>query len=184
MNVRTLCLAILHFEDATGYEIKKASAEGKYSYFVDVSFGSIYPALAKLEAEGCVTVRHEITAGKPARKVYSITDAGNAELRAALSETPGRDVFRSEFLLVAMLCDGLPQENIRTMIDERIAAKRAELKQLKDARATISLTGAQWTLSYGIACTSAALAYLESSRDELEAFAGTALENTERNAAQ
>ena len=41
MSVRTLCLAILSFGDATGYEIRKLSTEGRYSYFVDASFGSV-----------------------------------------------------------------------------------------------------------------------------------------------
>lgn len=76
MSVRSLCLAILSFGDATGYEIRKESTEGRFSYFDDASFGSIYPALARLEAEGLVTVREEPQAGKPARKVYSITEAG------------------------------------------------------------------------------------------------------------
>ena len=44
MNVRTICLAILYDGEATGYEIRKLSVEGEYSYFIDASFGSIYPA--------------------------------------------------------------------------------------------------------------------------------------------
>ncbi|MEM7464992.1 MAG: PadR family transcriptional regulator, partial [Pseudomonadota bacterium] len=52
MNVRTLILAILNKQDASGYEIKKLSSEGRFSYFVDISFGSIYPTLARLEEEG------------------------------------------------------------------------------------------------------------------------------------
>ena len=79
MNVRTLCLAILYFGDATGYEIRKLSTEGKYSYFVEASYGAIYPALAKLEKDGLVTCRIEAVEGKPSRKVYSITDAGRNE---------------------------------------------------------------------------------------------------------
>ncbi|MEO1142750.1 MAG: helix-turn-helix transcriptional regulator, partial [Pseudomonadota bacterium] len=54
MNTQSLILAILNFEDASGYEIKKESSEGAFSYFVDISYGSIYPTLAKLEADGLV----------------------------------------------------------------------------------------------------------------------------------
>ena len=86
MSVRSLCLAILSFGDATGYEIRKESTDGRFSYFDDASFGSIYPALARLESEGLVTVREEPQAGKPARKVYSITEAGHAELIDYLCE--------------------------------------------------------------------------------------------------
>ncbi|HHY48365.1 MAG TPA: PadR family transcriptional regulator, partial [Alphaproteobacteria bacterium] len=55
MNVRTICLAILYDEEASGYEIRKLVVEGEYSYFIDASYGSIYPALQKLEAEKLVT---------------------------------------------------------------------------------------------------------------------------------
>ena len=52
MNVRILCLSILFdTEAASGYEIRKLSTEGEFAYFVEASFGSIYPALAKLEEE-------------------------------------------------------------------------------------------------------------------------------------
>jgi len=37
MNARTLCLAILNFGEATGYEIRKQSIEGDFGYFVDTS---------------------------------------------------------------------------------------------------------------------------------------------------
>ena len=184
MNVRTLCLVILHFEDATGYEIKKATAEGKYSYFIEASFGSIYPALAKLETDGCVTVRQELRAGKPARKVYTITEAGREELRKALGEPPAQDVFRSEFLLVSMFSEGLPREQVTAMIDQRIADKRTELKHLKEAHEAMEHAGARWALRYGIACTGASLAYLESSRDELEAIAGKTRDDGHKAAAE
>ena len=72
MNVRTICLAILYDGEATGYEIRKLSVEGEYSYFIDASFGSIYPALAKLEVDGLVTSRVEMQEGKPAKKVIVV----------------------------------------------------------------------------------------------------------------
>ena len=120
MNVKTLCLAILQHGDATGYEIKKMSVEGEYSYFVDASFGSIYPALARLEADGSVTVREETHPGKPARKVYSITEEGRATLVAELSGPTDPDIFRSPFLLVAMNAELLSRDQVAAAIDARI----------------------------------------------------------------
>jgi PadR family transcriptional regulator AphA len=51
MDIRTLCLGILTFGDATGYTIKKR-LEGPLRHFYDASFGSIYPALRKLTDAG------------------------------------------------------------------------------------------------------------------------------------
>lgn len=174
MNVRTLCLAILYCGEATGYEIKKLSVEGQYSHFVDASFGSIYPALAKLEADGCVTVREEPQPGKPARKIYSITEAGRRAFVEALHDQPGPDVFRSAFLLVSMFAYLLPKEKVKEAIDERIAdltAEVAHLEEVAEAKAT-SNPAVGWTVRYGLACMKASLEYLIAHRGELEALAG------------
>ncbi len=90
MNVRTLCLGILTFQEATGYEIKKMVEDEAFSHFIDASYGSIYPALTKMMNEGLVSVRAEEQAGKPDKKVYSITQSGRDELATALAVDPDR----------------------------------------------------------------------------------------------
>ena len=54
MDTKSICLAVLCQGDTTGYEIKKAFEEGPFSFFQDVSFGSIYPALTRALDEGLV----------------------------------------------------------------------------------------------------------------------------------
>ncbi|WP_305985059.1 helix-turn-helix transcriptional regulator [Roseibium sp. MMSF_3544] len=161
MSVRSLCLAILSFGDATGYEIRKESTEGRFSYFEDASFGSIYPALARLESEGLVTVREEPQAGKPARKVYSITEAGRSEFINYLCEPQARDTFKSPFLLIALNAEQLPPDVIRRALERRKAQVREELQQLMDTDKECSHPGSNWTRSYGIACMNCTLDYLE-----------------------
>lgn len=174
MNVRTLCLAILHSGDATGYEIKKLSVEGAYRHFVDASFGSIYPALARLEHDGLVTVREEVQSGKPARKVYSITEQGHAELVAQLSALPAPDIYRSQFLLVAMKSELVPVSLIRAAIEKRLDELRAQIGQLNEIVACEVSPGARWAAMSGITCMTASLHYLEQHRGELEAMASDA----------
>lgn len=174
MNVRTLCLAILYFGDATGYEIKKLSMEGKYSHFVDASFGSIYPSLARLEKEGLVTCREETQPGKPPRKVYSITPAGRSVFVQSLLEPPARDVFRSEFLLIAMCAELLPPAVVRRAIDTRVAQLRAEIEHLTQISSESDRPGTLWAVDYGLSCLNGSLDYLDAHRAELEALAGQA----------
>ena len=171
VNVRTLCLAILYFGEATGYEIKKMSVEGKYSYFADASFGSIYPALAKLEADGCVTVREEPQPGKPARKIYSITETGKQVFIEALREPPGHDVFRSGFLLVSMCAALLPKTRLAKSIDERLADLQADIDHMEDVATTTGNAGVAWTVRYGAACIKASREFLLANRAELESIA-------------
>ena len=51
MDIKTICLAILAEGNATGYEIQKTIKDGPLASFFDASFGSIYPALARLSEE-------------------------------------------------------------------------------------------------------------------------------------
>lgn len=171
MNVRTLCLAILQHGDATGYEIKKMSVEGEYSYFVDASFGAIYPALSRLEADRLVTVREEAQTGKPARKVYSITDAGRAALVEALMAEPEEDLFRSPFLLVAMNAELLPRSHIAHAIDKKIEELTQEVEHLGQIVTDCEHPGTRWIAEYGRNCMNQSLQYLRANRDALEAIA-------------
>jgi PadR family transcriptional regulator AphA len=185
MSVRSLCLAILSFGDATGYEIRKEATEGRFSYFDDASFGSIYPALAKLTSDGMVTVREEIQSGKPPRKVYSITEAGQNEFFATLCGPQAPDTFKSPFLLVAIYAEQVGPEVIRRAIDRRREQVQAELKHLTDHENSGECPhpGSSWIRQYGIACMKFTLAYLDQHGEELIRIAEGAAENTSHAAA-
>lgn len=169
--VSTLCLAILHAGEATGYEIKKESQEGDWRYFVDASYGSIYPALARLACDGYVTVREEAQSGRPSRKIYAITPEGREALRQALSENPGEDVFRSRFLLVAKFAAELSADVVRSAVEERKRHLREEIEHLTRIRSESEEAGVDWITAYGIACMKASLEYLEREGDALVALA-------------
>lgn len=167
MNVRTLCLAILNRSDATGYEIRKLSTEAEYSYFVDASFGSIYPALNKLEKDAMVTCRLEAQDGKPARKVYSITDAGRAEFIETLGIAPQDDLFKSEFLLLAMHASLVDRETIERAIERRLAYLNQEIAIIDAACCEAEHDGLGWVGRYGRFCMEASLKFLEDNQHEL-----------------
>lgn len=167
MNIRTLCLAILSAGDTTGYEIRKSSTEGKYSYFVEASYGAIYPALNKLEAERRVTCREEVQPGKPARKVYSITEEGREELFDALCQPPNKDIFRSEFLLIAMAASSMPRATLEQAIMVRERQLEEELELIGSIRDSAKDPGTDWVCNYGFACLSGSLNHLRQTKMEL-----------------
>jgi len=171
MNIRTLCLAILHEGDATGYEIKKLSVEGKYRYFAEASFGSIYPTLARLEQDGLVTLREETQPGKPPRKIYSITTAGRSALVEALSETPPPDVFRSSFLLVALCAGLLERRTVVAAVEARIGHLRNDIAHLEELLRSTNDPATHWAASYGVACMTRSREYLAEHRHGIEAIA-------------
>ncbi len=171
MNVRTICLAILYDGQASGYEIRKLSVEGEYAYFIDASYGSIYPALAKLEAEQLVTSRVEVQDGKPAKKVYSITEAGRTAFINSLFEKLGEDQFRSEFLLFARFASELPASLVESRLNERLEQIDAALKDLDKLKGEHPHPGDAWVIEYGRTCMAAAYAYIEAHRGQLIALA-------------
>ncbi|MFF5445057.1 helix-turn-helix transcriptional regulator [Streptomyces sp. NPDC012888] len=73
-RLRLYLLKLLEEAPRHGYEVIRLLEE-RFQGLYAPSAGTVYPRLAKLEAEGLVT--HTTEGG---RKVYSITDAGRAEL--------------------------------------------------------------------------------------------------------
>lgn len=179
MHVRTLCLGILAFGDATGYEIKKMSEEGRFSHFIDASYGSIYPSLTRLTEDGLVDCREEQQSGKPDRKVYSITDKGLAAFAAELGEEPADDKFKSEFLFLMMCAEFLTSERIGEALDGYEARLRAKLDILKEAKASCDHPGSQYCIGYGLAIYQAALDYVRESRKSALALARSKTAETE-----
>jgi PadR family transcriptional regulator, regulatory protein AphA len=174
MNIRTICLAILAHGEASGYDLKKHWEDGPFFHLGGASFGSIYPALAKLEQEGLVASREETQAGKPPRRVYSLTPAGSKAFLDEMSTTPERDVFRSHFGIIALCAPFLSRESIARAIDDRLNQQRAEVAALEPIIETERHSTAGWLVEWGVTQFKNEIAFLEANRARLEAMAGTA----------
>lgn len=113
-SLRLYLLSLLDESPRHGYELIQALTErfgGTYS----PSAGTIYPRLAKLEEEGLVTKSAD---GR--KTVYSITEAGRAELAA---RRPELDAIEDELTdSVRRLAD-----EVRSGVDGAMRALRAEL---------------------------------------------------------
>ncbi len=162
MNVRTLCLGILSFREASGYEIKKEIEEGQFSHFIDASFGSIYPALTQLNAEGLVTVRAEEQSGRPDKKVYAITETGRKALSEGLAQVAAKDKYKSEFLFAMLLQEYLTEDQVSLAIDKQLHDLKQKVDRMHNCRLEGSLSrGAEFIMGYGEAVLTAGVKYLE-----------------------
>ena len=72
--LRTLILSPLH-----GYGISKAIRSNS-GEALDIEFGSLYPALKRLESKGWVLSKWEISENHRKAKVYRLTAAGRKQL--------------------------------------------------------------------------------------------------------
>ena len=71
-------LEIIRRREIYGYEISQELAR---CGFGEISDGTIYPLLMRLEKNGCIAATYRSSAAGPRRKYYTITPAGEAQLR-------------------------------------------------------------------------------------------------------
>ncbi len=79
-NLDILLLGVLSAGPGHGYEIIAALKERSNGEF-DLPEGTVYPSLHHLETEGLLSSSWETAQGRR-RRVYSVTDAGEASLAA------------------------------------------------------------------------------------------------------
>ena len=75
-------LWIIRREEIYGYEI---SQRLRACGFGDISDGTIYPLLMRLEKNGAIAATYRSSPAGPRRKYYAITPAGEAELERFLA---------------------------------------------------------------------------------------------------
>ena len=163
-------LGLLTEQELHGYELKKRLGELLASR-ASVSFGSLYPALARLEAQGCVKAVEQRTAvagapmtgslvgelaafkarvresalvkGGRGKKVYGITDAGRTRLLELLSDPDVSDD-RAFTLRVAFARHLDPSARLELFERRRteLLARRDDLRRRAAARQSDRYLGA------------------------------------------
>jgi DNA-binding PadR family transcriptional regulator len=91
-------LGLLTVEPMSGYDLRQM-IRGTVGHFWNESYGQIYPNLKTLKSKGLVISRTERQAGKPDRRIYSITAKGCEQLRQWLAVPPQPEIPRNELLL-------------------------------------------------------------------------------------
>ncbi len=104
-------LGLLTSEPMTGYDLKN-TIDRSIGHFWNESYGQLYPALKGLRAEGLVTVSERSDGGRR-KKIYTITDAGQAALDEWLASAPAPRFIRNELLLRVFFGQRTPPEVLR-----------------------------------------------------------------------
>jgi len=177
MDIKTLCLGVLTSGQATGYDIKK-HFESTFSHFYTAGYGSIYPALADLAEAGLVSCTEVMEQGKPAKKVYSITSAGIASFKEALTNACPCHKLRSEFLAMMYFAQLMEAQQIECLLDHRLAdieQKLALLAASEEQQPDMPL-GPDFVRGFGETILTAARDYIRSQQERFRAREGTELE--------
>ncbi len=162
MDVKTLCLGLLSFQPASGYDLKK-EFESLFKHFFPAGYGSIYPALADLAAAGYVECEEIAQQGKPDRKVYAITPAGRLAFGQALAKVNPQHKLRSEFLAMIYFAERMDAERLTELLDSRLTELRATVAHIHNVAANDRElgAGAKFVAGFGATLAEAAAAYIE-----------------------
>jgi len=139
MNIQTIILGFLMKKSMTGYELKNAFSVS-FSFFSGISFGSIYPALKKMEQQELISMQLEIQANAPNKKIYSITEEGKKELHSLLKAPLQPERTKNSFLSRLFFFSYLEAEDRVELSEQYLESIREEQKQLECARPQIEKT--------------------------------------------
>jgi DNA-binding PadR family transcriptional regulator len=114
-------LGLLTIEPMSGYDLGRAIRDS-VGHFWNESYGQIYPTLKRLAGERFVTSKLERQAGKPDRRIYSITKKGRERLRNWLAVPPQPEIPRNELLLKLFFGEQVSAniliEHVKRMVNE------------------------------------------------------------------
>ena len=160
MDVKTLCLGLLTFGAASGYDLKKRF-EQSFRHFYSAGYGSIYPALAYLADTELVTCEEIVQDGRPDRKLYRLTEAGRAEFMKALANSQPGHKMRSEFMAMMYFAHLMTPEQLKDLLEHRADELNTILEELAALPAEgEEPPGVEFVRGFGQTLARAALQYI------------------------
>jgi DNA-binding PadR family transcriptional regulator len=144
MDIQFAILGYLSWQPMSGYDLKKFISESDLFYWSGNN-NQIYYSLIRLHKDGLVTQQVQQQESLPAKKIYTITEAGRAELRQWLLARPELPEFLNNFAiqlawaepLSAAEIDGLLaqyEEEIAVQVQMRLAQMDAPRQAHRDLR--------------------------------------------------
>jgi len=98
MSLSHALLGLINYQPTTGYELK-ATFDKSIHFFWNATLPQIYRTLTQMEKRGWLTLTVKHQNGKPSRKVYHITKAGQEEFKRWLTEPPEMPETRNAMLI-------------------------------------------------------------------------------------
>ncbi len=181
MMLKYALLGFLSYQPMTGYAIK-TTMDNSTRYFWHAELSQIYRTLKRLEREGLVTSSLQPQEGRPARRVYAITEAGRAELLRWLRTPPLEpDTVKNALLLKLFFARSAGKETILAHLRLSLAQHQQQIetyegiaRQLQQLRAQQPALAAdvllwQATLRFGLLYEEMYLRWLQETIAQVEA---------------
>jgi DNA-binding PadR family transcriptional regulator len=98
MSLAYALLAALSQSPKSGYDLAK-QFDGSVGFFWQATHQQIYRELTKLEQQGTIVAEAIAQVGKPDKKIFSVTEAGMAQLKSWILQSTEVSPTKDEFLL-------------------------------------------------------------------------------------
>jgi len=167
MSLPHAILAILTQKEATGYDLAQNFSQS-IGHFWQASHQQIYRELSKMEAQGWVSFAVVPQKGKPDKKRYALTLAGQDELKNWLEE-PARVTPIRETLLIKLFAGTLTSPEVlvsqlETHLElhrEKLAAYQSLENEYFQGELSFAAGLQYWSLKRGLSYELASLEWCE-----------------------
>jgi DNA-binding PadR family transcriptional regulator len=132
-TLRYIILGLLWARPMSGYDIKQAFDRAIASYW-NAGNSQIYTTLKNLSQAGLVEAEVIVQTARPNRKVYRLTNEGQAELMRWLQEDMPERFTKDEFLTKLFFCGETTDEIALHHLKEHRASLRKQLDHMEWAR--------------------------------------------------
>ncbi|MEA4906373.1 MAG: PadR family transcriptional regulator [Anaerolineaceae bacterium] len=131
MTIRYALLGFLSWRPFSGYDLKKMIAHSSAFYWSGNN-NQIYRTLIQLHQEGLVSQEIQLQDSLPAKKLYSITDAGQEALHAWALATPELPEQHNSFLVQLAWAAALDDAELDGLLERYAGELQARLLMLQE----------------------------------------------------
>ena len=116
MSIKYAILGFLSWRSLSGYDLKKMFGDSMFLHWSGNN-NQIYRSLTQLHKEKMVTSEFQQQESGPARKIYTITEAGRADLRNWVLSSPELPQLRNSFLVQLAWADQLEPDELDSLLE-------------------------------------------------------------------
>ncbi|WP_020673930.1 PadR family transcriptional regulator [Amycolatopsis nigrescens] len=127
MALRHAVLAALLDGEYSGYQLAKAFDVGVANFWHALP-QQLYSELAKLEREGLVAGRQVVQETRPNKRLFTVTEAGTAELERFASAPCKPSYIRDDLMVKVQAAGTIGMTAVITQLDERAAVATAKIE--------------------------------------------------------
>ncbi|WP_172381706.1 PadR family transcriptional regulator [Streptomyces sp. MNP-20] len=129
MALRHAVLAALLDGEFSGYQLAKGFDIGVANFWHALP-QQLYAELSRLEGEGLVAGREVVQEGRPNKRLFTVTDAGVAELERFAADTAKPSFIRDDLLVKVQAVDGVDATPVIAQLRERARVAEAKTEVL------------------------------------------------------